>query len=119
MLEGGVLPGVVEVVSLDGLLSGLCTSPGAACMGIDPAALAATLTGAVGDVPLLGPILRPLLAQVLAALGGDVGSLLEVRRIGDRVIQLVPAGPLATLLALVGDVVDDILDPLVGRIQLV
>jgi hypothetical protein len=119
-LEGGVLPNAVEVVSVDGLLSGLCTSPGAACVGIDPAALAGVLTGAVADAPLLGPIARPLLGQVLAALaGGDVGSLLEVRRIGDRVIRLVPAGPLATLLALVGDVVDDLLDPFIGRIQLV
>jgi hypothetical protein len=35
------------------------------------------------------------------------------------VIQLVPEGPLATLLALVGDAVGDVTEPLIGRIQLV
>ena len=75
--------------------------------------------GALPSLTELVPVTRPLLAQVLAALGdGDVGSLIEVRRPGDRVIQLVSRGLLGTLLALVGDVVGDVTG-YVGRIQLV
>ena len=105
---------------VDELTSELCTTAEAACVGLDPTALAGTLTGLVEDLPLLGPIVQPLLDQVLATLGGgELGSLLDVRRISDQVIQLVPEGPLATLLALVGDAVGDLTEPLIGRIQLV
>jgi hypothetical protein len=119
VLGGDPLPGVPSAVPIDQLTSSLCTTVDALCVGIDPNQLAGLLTQAVADVPLLGPIAQPLLSQVLGLLGsGDISDLLEVRRISDQVIQLVPTGALGTLTALVGDVLGDLTGP-VGRLQIV
>lgn len=119
LLAGAPLPDVISAVPVDDLLSAPCVTQGAACVGIDPNALASTLTDAVNDLPLLGPILQPLLNQVLAAIGADdLASLIDVQRISDTVIQLVPQGPLATLEALLGSVVDTVTDT-VGTLQII
>jgi hypothetical protein len=119
VLGEGVLPDGIPAVSVDQLTSALCTAVDAVCVGLDPAALTSALTEAVATAPVLGPVVQPLLNQILGLLGsGDVGSLVDVQRIGDQVIQLVPRGPLATLNALLGDVLDRVTDQ-VGRIQIV
>jgi hypothetical protein len=119
LLGGGILPDTINAVPLDQLLSGQCVTQGAACLGIDPTALAASLTDAVNELPLLGPILNPLLNQVLAAIGtNDLASLIHVQRISDTVIKLVPQGPLATLEALLGPVVDTVTTT-VGKLQII
>jgi hypothetical protein len=119
LLGGGILPDTINAVPLDQLLSGQCVTQGAACLGIDPTALAASLTDAVNELPLLGPILNPLLNQVLAAIGAnDLASLIDVQRISDTVIKLVPQGPLATLEALLGPVVDTVTTT-VGKLQII
>jgi hypothetical protein len=119
VLGGDVLPGLIPAVPLDQLTSGLCTTVDAVCVGLDPALLAATLSGAVSSAPVLGPIAQPLLAQILGLLGsGDLSSLLDVQRVSDRAIRLIPRGPLATLDALLGGVLDQVVGQ-VGRIQIV
>lgn len=119
LLNGGVLPAVINTVPLDQLLSGQCVTQAAACLGIDPTALASALTNAVNDLPLLGPVLQPLLNQVLAAIAAnDLASLLDVQRISDTVIRVVPQGPLATLEGLLGPVVDTV-NAIVGRLQVI
>ena len=119
LLDGGILPDVINAVPLDQLLSGECVAEAAACLGIDPTALVSALTDAVNDLPLLGPVLQPLLNQVLAAINAnDLASLLEVQRISDTVLRVVPQGPLATLEALLGPVVDTV-TATVGRLQVI
>jgi hypothetical protein len=119
LLDGGILPDVINAVPLYQLLSAECVSQGAACLGIDPNALASSLTEAVNDLPLLGPVLQPLLNQVLAAIGAnDLASLIDVQRISDTVIRVVPQGPLATLEALLGPVVDSVTTT-VGKLQII
>jgi hypothetical protein len=118
-LGGSPLPSTVGLVTLDGLTSPLCSVVNAACVGIDPNSLLASLTRLVTENPALAPIATPLLEQVQALLeAGNLDPLFEVRRISDTVIQLVPEGPLATLASLLGDVVAKVSDT-VGRIQVV
>jgi hypothetical protein len=116
-LDGAALPDDVGLVPLDELTSPICSTVGAVCVGIDPDALVTTLEELVASAPALGPITNPLLDQVTALLeAGDIDPLFEVRRISDTVIQLVPQGPLATLAALLDDVIAQASDT-VGRIQ--
>jgi hypothetical protein len=118
LLDGGILPDTISAVPLDELASGACVTEGTACLGIDANALTKSLTDAVHDAPLLGPITTPLLNQVIAALGADdLDSLLDVNRVSDTVIQLVPKGPLATLQALLDTVRSSATDA-IGRLQL-
>lgn len=92
---------------------------GTACVGVDLDALAENLTKAVGVNPLLAPIATPLLNQVLAALGAqDLNSLLEVKRISDTVIQLVPTGTLATLQGLLGPIINGVASGSIARRQI-
>jgi hypothetical protein len=119
VLGGDVLPGLIPAVPLDQLTSALCTTAGAVCVGLDPGRLAATLSGAVSSAPVLGPIAQPLLAQILGLLGsGDLSSLLDVQRVSDPAIRLIPRAPLATLDALLGGVLGQVVGQ-VGRIQIV
>ena len=119
LLGGGVLPGVIQLVSPGELTTTICAADGAACVAVDPNGLVEAPRDLVATVPLIGSIATPLLDEVNRLLvGGDLDRLFEVRRISDTVIQLVPQGPLATLAALLGDAVGQATDA-VGRIQLV
>ncbi len=119
LLDGGILPDTISAVPLDQLLSAECVAEGAACLGVDPTALVSALTSAVNDLPLLGPVLQPLLDQVVAAVGADdLASLLDVQRVSDSVVKVVPQGPLATLEALLGSVVDTV-NGTVGTLQII
>ncbi len=54
-LDGGVLPDNIPLVSLDELTEPICSTVGAACVGIDPDALIATLEELVAGAPALAP----------------------------------------------------------------
>lgn len=119
LLGGGVLPITIQLVTPGQLTSPICAANGAACVAVDPTGLLEALRDLVATVPLIGPIATPLLDQINALLvGGDLSRIFEVRRISDTVIQLVPQGPLATLVALLGDAVGQA-TAIVGRIQVV
>lgn len=119
LLDGGALPGTIQLVSPGELTDPICAVEGAACVAIDPHGLLEALRDLVASVPVVGPIATPLLDEVNRLLvGGDLDAMFEIRRISDTVIQLVPEGPLATLAALLGDAVGQATD-VVGRIQVV
>jgi hypothetical protein len=119
LLDGGALPGTIELVTPGELTDPICAVEGAACVAVDPHGLLEALRDLVASVPVVGPIATPLLDEVNRLLvGGDLDAMFEIRRISDTVIQLVPEGPLATLAALLGDAVGQATD-VVGRIQVV
>lgn len=119
LLDGRSLPEIIAAVPIENLTAAPCSTPGAACVGIDTGRLGAELTELVRRAPTVGPIAAPLLGQVLEALRtGDLRSIAEVRRVNDRVIELVPRGSLATLRQLLGTTIDTV-DGQIGRIQIV
>lgn len=99
VLNGGVLPQVIQLVPSTGLTDPVCSTVGTACVGINPATLSSVLTTVTAGVPLVGG----LVTQVVGALtGGDLSGLFTVQRVSDTVVRIVPAGPLATVRALLG-----------------
>lgn len=99
VLNGGVLPQVIQLVPSTGLTDPVCSTVGTACIGVNPATLSSVLTTVTAGVPLVGG----LVTQVVGALtGGNLSGILTVQRVSDTVVRIVPAGPLATVRALLG-----------------
>ncbi len=99
VLNGGVLPQVIQLVPSTVLTDPVCSTVGTACVGINPATLSSVLTTVTAGVPLVGG----LVTHVVGALtGGDLSGLFTVQRVSDTVVRIVPAGPLATVRALLG-----------------
>lgn len=120
LLDGVALPTTIPVVDTAGLATtAACLASGAVCVGVDQQAIGAALTDAVRqrvqELPVLGGILNPLLAQVNAALatgptgsllgGTDPASLFQVERTGDTTfrITVTPGTSLASLVNLLGN----------------
>jgi len=103
ILSGDPLPSTIGLVELPDLTVPGCTTGGAVCVGVDVNALIAALEEQVDATPLLAPVTTPLLQQIEALLNsGQLDELLDVQRLSDETLSVVPAGLLETLLALVG-----------------
>lgn len=121
VLGGLALPPDLSIVDLGSLGLPVCAGPDAGCVAIDVDALrqavrdlvAANLVPGLLD-DLLNLRLAGLLDEVEALLGaGDLASLVEVERVSDTVVRLVPQGPLAELSAEA-----DVPDVVVGQVHL-
>jgi hypothetical protein len=108
MLGGLILPGAVPLVDSSQLDSGRCALVGVVCVGLNKAALNDALRQVMTQ-NLLILLLRNLgnldvagiTSQLGALLGaGDYASLITVQRVGDRLLRLVPNGPVEQLAGL-------------------
>jgi hypothetical protein len=105
VLGGAVLPPVAAVVGVGELDGARCTSGTTACVGIDTVALSRSVDSLLdlnlslgGLLDLDVGVLRSQVDRAIAS--GDLSSLVSVERVGDRVLRLVPRGPLAQLAGL-------------------
>ncbi len=99
VLNGGVLPQVIQLVPASSLTSPLCSAVGTACVGINPANLSQVLSQVTAGIPLVGGLLTTITSSLT---GGNLSSLFTVQRVSDTVVKIVPTGPLATVRALLG-----------------
>jgi hypothetical protein len=121
VLGGLALPPDLSIVDLGSLGLPVCVGPDAGCVAIDVDALRQAVQDLVAANLLPGLLneltnlrLTGLLGQVEALLGtGDLASLVDVERVSDTVVRLVPKGPLAELSAEV-----NVPDVVVGQVHL-